>query len=132
MKRKKPDIIVWDEERGYYAKELTYGSDLGAPIIKLEDVKGWRQHGVTEANNYFKAKFLELKEIYEKYVEEFNWNELIYSQVDYSFIPIIGHTYHLYERDNGQLFLSLIEPTMWKMNYIGSFTLDPTNKWVKK
>ncbi len=42
-KEKKPDIVVWDEEKGYYAKNLPYASDLGAPAIKVDDVKGWRQ-----------------------------------------------------------------------------------------
>ena len=28
MEKKKPDLVVWDEERGYYANELTYGSNL--------------------------------------------------------------------------------------------------------
>lgn len=131
MKHKKPDIVVWNEERGYYAKELTYGSNLGAPAIKIDDIKGWRQHGANDVNSYFKSKFLELKEIYEKYINEFNWNELIYSEVEYNFIPTVGHIYHLYQRDNDNLFLSLIEPNSWKMNYVGSFILDSTNKWIK-
>ena len=55
-KRKKPDIVVWDEERGYYAKELTYGSNLSAPVIKIDDVRGWRQREVTNVNNQFQTK----------------------------------------------------------------------------
>ena len=42
MKKKKPDLVVWDEEKGYYSKELSYGSNVGAPAIKLEDVGGWK------------------------------------------------------------------------------------------
>jgi len=40
---KKPDIVVWSEEKGYYAKELIYGTNLGAPVITVDDVKGWRK-----------------------------------------------------------------------------------------
>lgn len=130
-KRKKPDIVVWDEERGYYAKELTYGSNLSAPVIKIDDVKGWRQKEVTNVNNQFLNKYEELKTEASKLLEEYKWNELIYTHVEYSFLPVIGHTYHLYKRPNEVLFLSLIEPNQWKMEYIGSFKLDSSNKWNK-
>ena len=56
MEKKKPDIIVWSEERGYYTKELTYGSNVGAPVIKVDDVIGWRQREVSNVNNLFSAK----------------------------------------------------------------------------
>lgn len=130
-KRKKPDIVVWDEERGYYAKELTYGSNLSAPAIEIDDVKGWRQREVTNVNNQFQTKYNEITESIKTLVEEYKWNELIYSHVDYSFLPIVGHIYHLYKRENDTLFLSLIEPNQWKKEHIGSFKLDSSNKWVK-
>ena len=55
MSDKKPDIIVWDKERGYYSKELTYGSNVGAPSIKLDDVIGWRDREVVNVNHHFKT-----------------------------------------------------------------------------
>jgi hypothetical protein len=129
---KKPDIVVWSEERGYYAKELTYGSNLGAPAIKIDDVKGWRQREVSNVNHHFETKYNELKEAAEKLFEEYNWNELIYNHADYSFLPVIGHIYFLYKRDNNSFFLSLIEPNQWKKEYVGKFKLDSSNKWVKQ
>lgn len=131
MSDKKPDIVVWSEERGYYAKELTYGSNLGAPAIKLDNVIGWREREVSIVNQQFKTKYEELKKSYENLIDEYNWNNLLYNSVDYNFQPIIGQTYFLYERDNGTLFLSLIDPSSWGKKYIGSFTLDSSNKWVK-
>lgn len=128
---KKPDIIVWSEEKGYYAKELTYGSDLGAPIIKLEDVKGWRQREVTNVNQQFLTRYEELKKEVEKLFEEYNWNNFIYNNTEYSFLPMIGETYFLYKREDETFFLSLIPPSQWKKEYIGSFKLDSSNKWVK-
>ena len=130
-KRKKPDIVVWDEEHGYYAKELTYGSNLSAPAIEIDDVKGWRQREVTNVNNQFQTKYNEITESIKTLVEEYKWNELIYSHVGYSFLPIVGHIYHLYKRENDTLFLSLIEPNQWKKEHIGSFKLDSSNKWNK-
>lgn len=128
---KKPDIIVWSEEKGYYAKELTYGSDLGAPVIKLEDVKGWRQREVTNVNQQFLTRYEELKKEVDKLFEEYNWNNFIYNNTEYSFLPMIGETYFLYKREDETFFLSLIPPNQWKKEYIGSFKLDSSNKWVK-
>ena len=131
MSDQKPDNIAWSEKRGYYAKELTYGSNLGAPVIKVDDVLGWRQREVTNVNNQFTAKYEELKAEVAKLIDDYNWNELIYKHVEYSFIPVIGQIYHLYKRENESLFMSLIEPNQWKIEFIGSFRLDSSNKWNK-
>lgn len=128
---KKPDIVVWSEEKGYYSKELTYGTSIGAPVIKLDDVKGWRQREVTNVNNQFLTKYEELKKAYEDLISEYNWNNLIYNSVEYNFLPNIGETYFLYERNDETLFLSLIDPSSWNKKYIGSFTLNSYSKWVK-
>ena len=46
--KKKPDIIVWDENRGWYASKLEYGSNVGAPAIKpnTQEVTLWKQTGM--------------------------------------------------------------------------------------
>lgn len=131
MSEKKPDAIVWTEEKGYYSKELTYGSNIGAPAIKLDDVAGWREREVVNVNHQFNTRYEELKKAYENLIDEYNWNNLIYNTVEYSFLPIVGQTYYLYERENNTLFLSLIDPDSWNKKYIGGFTLDSSNKWVK-
>ena len=128
--KKKPDLVVWDEERGYYSKELTYGSNVGAPAIKLEDIKGWKNNQAREVNKQFKSKYEELKAEFQKLVDEVNWNELVYSS-NYSFIPVIGEEYHLYVGKNENLFLSLISPNEWNQQHVGSFKLDSTQKWIK-
>lgn len=127
---KKPDLVAWDKERGYYSRDLTYGTNIGAPAIKLDDVKGWRQIHVYDVNNQFKTKYEELKAEAEKLIEDYNWNELIYNKAEYSFLPVVGHTYHLYIRENQTIFLSMIEPTSWNKKHIASFTLNSSNKWV--
>jgi len=38
--------------------------------------------------------------------------------------------YHLYENNKGEKFLSLIEPNLWKMPYLGSYKLTSDKKWV--
>lgn len=130
MKKKKPDLVVWSEEKGYYSKELTYGSSVGAPAIKMENVGGWKQMQANTVNKHFKSKYDDLKEQFQKLVDEVNWNELVYSS-KYSFIPVMGEVYYLYAKDDDTTFLSLISPDSWNQKYIGSFRLDWSQKWVK-
>lgn len=130
-KKKKPDLVVWSEERGYYPRELTYGSNLGAPAIKLDNVAGWKLSNVHNVNTEFKTRYNELMEQARKLQQEYEWNELIYSSVEYNFQPTIGQTYHLYRREDSSMVLSIIEPQSWKLEFIASFRLDSTNKWIK-
>jgi hypothetical protein len=130
MSKKKPDLVVWDEERGYYPRELVYGSNNGAPAIKLEDVGGWKQIQAQNANKIFTKKYEEIKDEFKKLVDEVSWNEFVYS-VTYNFIPVIGETYYLYEKNDGSPFLSLIAPDEWNMKFIGATRLESNNKWIK-
>ena len=43
------------------------------------------------------AKYLELKAEYQKMMDEFEYNKLIY-EATFTFEPIIGKMYHLYKR----------------------------------
>ena len=54
---------------------------------------------------------------------------MIYNS-NYSFEPVIGEIYHLYIRNNGKYFLSLISPREWNMEYITSVRLNSEHKWV--
>ena len=130
MKKKYPDNIVYDEKGGFNANILPYGSNVGAPAIKVEDIAIWKGVSVNKVNKQFSAKFNELKEEYRKLVEEYQWNDLVYKS-KFNFEPVIGESYHLYVGDNGESFLSLIEPTMWDREHIGSFTLNSERKWIK-
>lgn len=131
MKKKKPDLVVWSEEKGYYPRELTYGSNLGAPAIQADNVDGWKLSKIKNVNSEFEARYQELMSEAHKLKSEYDWNNLIYTKVNYSFQPTVGHTYHLYSKQDETLFLSIIEPSSWSMKYIASFKLDSTNKWVK-
>jgi hypothetical protein len=128
--KKKPDIIVWDKERGWYSKELTYGSNVGAPAIQLEDVDGWKRIQAQTANTVFNKKYEEIKEDFKQLVDEVQWNEFVYS-TKYNFLPVIGETYYLYQKSDGTYFLSLISPDEWNMEFIGATRLETNNKWIK-
>jgi hypothetical protein len=108
---------------------LPYGSNIGAPSIKIDNIDGWKKSNVFKVNRELNTRFEELKNEYLKLIEEYEWNQLVYS-AHYNFEPIIGEIYHLY-RNNDKIFLSLIKPEEWNLEYLGSFKLDSNNKWVK-
>ena len=130
MKKKYPDNVVWSEERGYYAHLLPYATNIGAPVIIPDNISTWKNEKILKTNHYFNKKYDEIKKEYEKLVEEFEWNKIVYGS-NYNFQPIIGEKYHLYRRNNGEMFLSLIEPNSWKQEYVGTFEMDSDNKWKK-
>ena len=130
MAERKPDLVVWNEEKGYYSKELTYASNVGAPAIRLEDVGGWKRIQAQNANKIFTKKYEEIKDEFKKLVDEVSWNEFVYSAT-YNFLPVIGETYYLYEKKDGSPFLSLIAPTEWNMKFLGATRLESNNKWIK-
>jgi hypothetical protein len=127
---RKPDMVVWDEEKGYNSKLLPYGTNSSAPAINLEDVEGWKKLGAIKVNHQLKTRYDELVEEARKLVDEYNWNEVVYT-ASYSFQPVIGQTYHLYMKNDETLFLSLIMPHEWTQKFIASFKLDSTEKWIK-
>ena len=110
---------------------MPYGDSVAAPKIELEDTNSWVAKQATDINNYLSTKFSELKEEYTKLIALYKWNELV-SKSEFNFIPIKGHTYYLYQREDERLFLSLIEPEHWDQLFVGEVILDSDNKWIKK
>ena len=111
---------------------LKYAGEISSPVIKQDDIKKWESDAVKTVNDHFSQRFNEIKKEYSKLIEEFQWNDLVYKS-NYSFKPIQGKIYHLYQRDDlkKSLFLSLIGPKEWNMLYIVSFKLLSNNKWEK-
>lgn len=129
MSDKKPDQVVYSETQGYDAHLKTYATNLGAPVIRTDDVVAWKQRGINNVNKEFEHKFNVLKQQYENLMQEFEWNELIYN-AKFSFEPILGEIYHLYRDEKGFNFLSLISPLEWNKEHLGTFQLNSDKKWV--
>jgi len=83
-----------------------------------------------KADKYFNSRLEELKREYESLLNEYDDTKLIYNS-EYSFQPIVGETYYLYQKENGIYFLSIIKPSEWKQNHIGSFRLLNNGVWEK-
>jgi len=129
-KSRYPDHIVWDEEtETFNAFLLPYGSNISAPVIKIDNVDGFKNKGVSKIEKIFNSELEELVQKYYNLVEEVELNNLIYNS-KYSFEPIIGETYHLYENKDNKKFLSLIAPDEWNEKYIISVRLNSDYKWV--
>lgn len=129
MENKKPDNVVFSDENGYNASVLPYATNVGAPAIRMDDVVSWKNRNISTVNKEFENKFKELKSQYENLMQEFEFNELVYS-AKFSFEPVIGEIYHLYTGEDGVNFLSLISPQEWNREHVGTFKLNSDKKWI--
>ena len=109
---------------------LPYGSNVGAPSIKPTDISSWKDEKVVTTNHYFSSRYDEIKKDYLKLMKEYEWNTLVYN-AEFRFKPVMGKVYFLYQKDDGKLFLSLIEPIEWDKIFIGAFKLISENRWEK-
>ena len=129
MKNKKPANVVYSVEKGFNASVLPYATNIGAPVIRVDDVVSWKSRGIDNVNKELGNKFNELKLQYQKLMQEYEWNELVYS-AKFSFEPVIGEIYYLYRDAAGVNFLSLIGPDEWNKEHIGTFKLNSDKKWI--
>lgn len=126
---KKPDHIVFDIQEGYNAFKKEYGTTLSAPNIKKDDISVFLQQSGTKVNHYFDQKFTEIKSELESLISLYELNQMVYNS-ELRFEPVMGYTYHIYERQNGTKFISMVGPSEWNMPYICSVTLNTDGQWV--
>ncbi|MCF8320241.1 MAG: DUF2452 domain-containing protein [Flavobacterium sp.] len=129
MKRVIPDNVVFNDDQGYNASLLSYPTNVGAPVIQIDNLVSWKSRGISNVNKQFENKFNELKVQYESLMKEFELNELVYNS-NFSFEPVIGEIYHLYRGEDGINFLSLISPVEWNKEHLGTFQLNSDKKWI--
>lgn len=128
---KKPDNVVFNPETKKYDAALKpYATSVGAPVITPTDTIAWKNRSINKINHKVEAKYLELKAEYDKMMQEFEYNTLIFS-AKFTFEPIIGEVYHLYKRENGETFLSIIAPKQCNFKPLGSFYLNADQTWEK-
>ena len=131
MKEKKPDAVVWDEtEQSYFAKLLPYASSLGGPIIDVPNVDAFKKKGVDKVSKQFQAELQDLQDRIKSFVTLASETQKVY-QAHFKFEPIVGEVYHLYEGKE-QDFLSLVEPSEWNKEHLGSFRLNSDYKWERQ
>lgn len=129
--KKKPDNVVFDEESQKYTASLKpYATDVGAPAIRTSDTIAWKNRNIHAVNKQINAKYIELKAEYDAMIEQFEYNNLVYS-AKFNFEPIIGYTYHLYRNKNKEAFLSVIAPNECNFDYVGTFKLNADKMWER-
>lgn len=128
---KKPDQVVYNPDtKRYDASMKPYATSVGAPVITPTDSMAWKNRSIAKINHKVEAKYLELKAEYDRMIQEFEYNKLIFD-AKFTFEPVIGEVYHLYSRENGESFLSIIAPEECHFNALGSFYLNADQTWEK-
>ena len=79
------------------------------------------KNGKPKVNHHLETRYLKIKEQYQEVLELYTWNQRVYNS-KFNFEPLTGSIYHLYQKENGEEFLSQIPPEDWKKH-----TLDPLN-----
>ncbi len=131
MSNKKPDQVVYNEEEGRYDAALKpYATDTGAPVITIPDTIAWKNINIDKVNKQVKAKYDELKAQYDTLIEEFEYNNLVYN-AKFTFEPIVGEVYHLYNNRKKEPFLSIIAPIECSFEHLGTFRLNADKVWER-
>jgi flavin reductase (DIM6/NTAB) family NADH-FMN oxidoreductase RutF len=130
--KERPDNVVFDKEtQKYNSSLLPYGTNIGSPSIAQTGLSRWKNNSVSSFNHSFNDKIETIKKEYQKLIDEYQINEIIYN-AKMNFEPIVGQTYHLYAKDNiDEHFLSMIPPSDWKKEHLGSFKLKSDKVWQK-
>ena len=126
---KKPDLVVFDEDKQRYdAAFRPYATNVGAPQIKLPNNGSWKSSQIYKANKHLKAKYEAIKAEYDELLKVMEYNELV-TNAKFTFEPLIGEIYHLYNNAKEEPFLSIIDPNSCDFSYLGSFRLTSDYLW---
>lgn len=129
--QKKPDQVVFDEKQKKYDSFMRpYATDLGSPQIKITDLSIFKKRASYQINTELQAKFNELKTQYEELQKLATQTQIVYSAA-FGFEPVIGHTYHLYRKNDHENFLSILSPEECTFEYLGSYRLETNFMWKK-
>ncbi len=112
---------------------MPYGDSVSAPAITKVDTTGYRQVKSKEASAKLRGRYEELQEEFRQLVATSEDTQRMYDAT-VSFVPIIGHTYHLYRRENGEEWVSMIAPEefgTYYHEYIGSYRLATDSVWIR-
>jgi len=112
------------------ANLLTYPHHVAAPKIQPLDLSTFHRAAAHKVSRAFITRMEEIRRAAEALQADYDLNSEVYSS-DYSFEPLVGECYHLYLRDSGQRFLSLVPPGSWSANHLYSVVLNSDLTWSK-
>lgn len=98
---------------------LEYAHNVGSAIIKPEDkgkIKGRALSAMYEQTDQQLAQIKQQIDLLAKQVREIEKRKLISERIYESkigFQPVIGHTYHLYQKEDGTFIVSMLSQNDW-------------------
>ena len=124
-KKKMPDSFV--ENR----LSKRYPTEIGAPKFEPDNISLFKIEKTSKIKKYYSSKFEEMTKEYENLMSEIKMNERLY-MASHNFEPVTGESYHLYKKESGEEFLSLISPDQWKrFEFIGTFQFQSDGRWIE-
>ena len=126
MEKKLPDSFVPNRS----SKE--YPTEIGSQKFSPDDIQLFKIEKTSKLKHHFTSKFSELQSQYKTLMDEIQLNERLY-KAKHNFEPIPGKSYHLYIKDEGEEFLSIISPEEWsnKFDYIGTYEFLSDGRWIE-
>jgi hypothetical protein len=122
-KKKRPESFV--ENR----MTKTYPTELGSQKFEPDNISLFKIQKTSKIKKYYSSKFEEMSKEYERLMSEIKMNERIYT-ASHNFEPISGEVYHLYKKECGEEFLSIISPEQWKkFEFVGSYRFLSDGRW---
>lgn len=106
---------------------MPYPVSTLSPRIVPNDLTNFKTRGISKVERELEQKLIEMREQYIRTIDQFNWNKLLY-EADINFEPVIGQSYHLYQIRGGYT-LSMIPPSEWMYQHLGSFRLNADQQW---
>ncbi|MGB3618034.1 MAG: DUF2452 domain-containing protein [Catalinimonas sp.] len=119
---------------------LPYAHSVGGAVIRPEDKGKIKGRAVSAMHQQTDRQYQQLWEQMQTLArqakalkERVEVSERIYLS-SMSFEPLIGHTYYLYERNDGTDFLSMVAPDEWGRRFpfrrfVAQATLLPDHTW---
>ena len=92
MEGKKPDLVVWSKEKGYYSKSLEYPTSLGSAVFEVPNVPLFREKSSKKMMDTFNQEKNEIVEQVKKLYEEYNDSIMVWES-KFGFEPIVGKSY---------------------------------------
>lgn len=107
---------------------LPYAHTVGSAVIKPVDKKGMVGSSLAAVEEQAEMQLNQVREQLEtllKRAKEIKdrvaFSQQVY-EADINFVPVVGETYHMYEKFDGNYIMSLVAPWEWKKIPYKSFT----------
>ena len=109
---------------------LPYPHHVAAPKIEPLYLSTFNKLQAHKVSKSLQKRADEIASLMKSLQEDYALNLQLYSATR-SFEPVLGEIYHLYEKQDGTQFLSLIAPTEWKQKYLYSGSLNSDGTWSR-